>query len=1002
MNHVPSVRSLREAILEQARQSAPDPVALEGLRTSAIACVRGMRRAIDRAREFAEQGLVSEAAGLVEDYPDLARQAQALLELPGSDPAIQRIWVEQIDTETLPLPMPTVDEIDALANYTSEAESQRVLLDSLRVAVLRNEPVSARLRILRKLRAADSRNRMWLDQIEAVEQEWLKQFSNLRGKADATREELEVALSALESNEWIATVPRGLKEEIYQKVKPLRAEEAGARYAALSEQIHDAAARMDREGLVTLEAEWSRINEETGRMPDPAIAEAVAPAFEWLSRLEREERAKAEFDAQVELLEQLLLAQRPTVDIERQIAVLRDAALPAPEGILTRAMNYVEAERLRLRRRHRMVVISSLLAACVLAVVGIIALQMHSVRQRAAQELAALQAAIEAKDVQQAHALAEELRARGGPMAAELAAALDAEKRMFDARAALTAEVRQAIGRARAELDGGASRKRLMAMNGELAKLRADAAEQELRELDQLEARRASALVNLDLEHEKLAKSTEQAVQKSLASWPMPDQWTDAQWLDPLRWKEYIRALEAESSAVGNALATVEGFDPAVTRLNLVTNGLTQRRDEAGKRLAELERALAELEFDRLCRKETSEQKFNEHIARIVADHATTLARKKWLNGFTAVKNLHEGYEAVERWRSVTLPDLRVQLGSMLVPSEDVDKCQKARDLIREYLAKFPGAPSRDTLDALSKALDPGPLVRRIGAADFLNELIKRRFADLEEVPLRNSRRFYRRPSLAPNPTSEQMKALNRAVENLADFTMDAERLDAILSVNPTDIEGRPTPNSISKIWKRAQNRVGGAKAGELPDAVLEVLAELRSDTESDGLLRFRAIVEYVGILLQSGYVPAPALVDIESWRKEIDRVAEAAITCDWAKAGWDDPVNFRRAREEAAFALKRFPDIAKLVDTSKKARAEVAKAVRAYRIVGTLTPKDGSEGERRLHDERLSGVYQVLDKVGTSWRFVDITLKEGKLVSGAGLPDGPVLVYAPQGENPS
>jgi hypothetical protein len=324
MNTIPSVRSIRDALTEEAGQAISDPVALENLRANVAACARGIRRAIDRARDFSQRGLISEAAGLVEDFPDLARQAEALMELPSSNPSVARLWSEQIDLQSSLVSLPTREEVDALAGYGTRALEHRVMLDGLRIASLRAEPITVRLRLLRKIRAADSRNRMWLDQIERVEQEWLKRIGQLRHKDNPSRVELDEALAALEANEWVATVPRGLKEEIYAKVKPLRAGEAVGRYAELAAQIHDAASRMDRDELLNLEGAWALVNQETGRMPDEALAADIASAFDWLTRLQDEENAQAEFNGKVELLERMLLECRPDVEVERQIASLRD------------------------------------------------------------------------------------------------------------------------------------------------------------------------------------------------------------------------------------------------------------------------------------------------------------------------------------------------------------------------------------------------------------------------------------------------------------------------------------------------------------------------------------------------------------------------------------------------------------------------------------------------------------------------------------------------------
>ena len=322
MSHAPSLRQIREAIEAHVRSSSTDSVAVASLREDVAQMRESVRAALDRVRDFASRGLVSEAASVAEDFPDLPRQAEALIGFPRSSAATARFWQEHIEAGGEPGWMPTAEDVDSLVRITEQASRLRTLLDALRVASLRRESIGSRLAILKKLRESDPQNRLWLDQIDALEREWIKRIGEMRTDPGVTREELEEAFSALSTRQWLAPVPRGLKEEIYARVKPMRAEAAGDQYAELVGKIHDAAALMDRAELERLEAAWAQVYHETGRMPDESVQASVASAFEWLSRVAAEERAQAEFDAQVDQLERMLDGRASLADIERQLAIL--------------------------------------------------------------------------------------------------------------------------------------------------------------------------------------------------------------------------------------------------------------------------------------------------------------------------------------------------------------------------------------------------------------------------------------------------------------------------------------------------------------------------------------------------------------------------------------------------------------------------------------------------------------------------------------------------------
>ena len=675
--------------------------------------MRAIRRSIDRATDFATRGLVCEAASVIEDFPDLAAQAEALRALAESEGARLRGSLRATHRQSAGLPLPTQAEVDAIAGISMRAEALRAGTDAYRLSVLRGEPLSTRLRIVRQIRAADPHNRMWLEQMEALEVGWLAALAELARQPDAARADLEDALAALATHAWIATVPRGLKEALLARVEPLRAVEAEARFAALAREIHDAAARMDREELVRLEAEWARTNTETGRMPAASLASAVEPAFAWLTHLDEEDRARRAFDGEVEKLEAMLVGERPAIELERQIAVLRDARREAPEGSVERAHRRVEAERIRLSRRHRVVVLASVSAAIALGVLGVFVVRMATESTARTAELAALNAAIEAKDVDRAGSIATAIRARGGEVEPAMRAALDAEAKLRDARAARTDGVRRIVADVTSELERRPTRARTVAIGKMLADARGDALEPERLRLDALEARRVERLAELDLEADRLSKAALATADEALRPWKLPSAWRDEAQLDPNEWTRYIAALESARRTLDDGTAATAGFDAGLSRLALKIEAIDARLSEAKARHEELVQGLCETSAAQLCAPVSVETDFIARLTGALDRHGALLARQRTLKDFELARDCASAWEMIARWREETRPQLAALLGPRLDGEPDADKRERIAEIVDQFNGRYPNGPFARALGNSRRACRPVDRRRR-------------------------------------------------------------------------------------------------------------------------------------------------------------------------------------------------------------------------------------------------------------------------------------------------
>jgi len=988
MSNAPSIRMIREAIEAQSRAGAVDTVSTEALRGDIERMLHGVRRAIERAREFATRGLVSEAASVVEDFPDLERQAQELAALPRSSPSVARFWTAHVDVLDEPIDLPTAEDVEQLAGLVDQAARLRPLLDALRLAALRHEPISNRLAILKKLRETDVRNRLWLDQIDVLERDWLKRIAEMRTDPSATRTELEEAFTALATRQWVAPVPRGLKDEIYQRLRPLRSEEAGDRYAELAARIHDASALMDRAELERLEAAWAAVFHETGRMPTADLQAVVAPGFEWLGRAADEDRRQTEFDGTVDRLERALDARQSAVEVERQLAALRDSGRSAPEGVVARAHAWIEAERDRARRRHRVVLVASLASAAALVVAGWVAVQAYSREMARDSAYEVLSGVVAAGDAPAARAFAEEIRANPLLSSAEMSVLLaqtDELGRAWDAERARLAVQLDSIA---ADLARSSTRKRLTELSGELSAAATVARlKEETQRVVALQQLHADRMVERDQADARTADQGLAATDALLQPWSLPDRWSPPEQLDLARWTEYAAALERAKGALERTILDVAGADVQESRLRLRLDGVASLLSESTSRRAELAGALDDLSDRRLGAAVSAESDLIERLDAVLAARGGTLQRMGLLAGFETAQRAGVAWRSIQSWRDDVYPKLEFALRD---PNDTV-AAASALAALQAFLANHPESPYRSAAEELIRRVDPAAAVPLWTAERVRGALADSFYSGLEEVPYRGSDRFfYRRTS------QESRNPMQRAVENLGDLQVLPEKLNSML-LNPGEqVLGTTRPCAVSGLWTIAEREAEAADHSSVQGVLLDLLEKLRTGGDGDVLFRARALRDAAVVLRQSGHVPAEAMKPLDAWLAQCSTQWADALTVDWPRAAYEAPANARSLRRDADAAIRAFPALLTIAEAAKDERARARDAIRPLAPIGVLLPSvSGVRGRLLGGGERPDGPGVVVVRTGLRWSFTDVQLVANRIEGAvAGLPDGPVLVF--------
>ena len=765
----------------------------------------------------------------------------------------------------------------------------------------------------------------------------------------------------------------------------MRAEAAGERYAELVGQIHDAAALMDRSELERLEAAWAQVFHETGRMPDESIQASVASAFEWLGRVAEEERSQAEFAGQVDQLDRLLNAGAPVVEIERQIAILRDSGRSAPEGVVARAQAHVVSERDRMRRRHRVVLIGSLAAAAALIAGGVFAISAFARAKDRQSAAAALQALLDKDAVLEAHTLANEIRANAELASPEVNAQLAREEQALGQWNVERASIQGKLDALRAEFAASIDRARLKALLVEINSLASRA---------RLAQERAAAeqLAQLHAEQERLrdesdAKAVDAglaATDASLRAWPLPDRWSPTESIDLARWDAYTGVLEQARGAVDRLLRDMAGSEVQEARVKLRSEALAARVEEARGRRSELAADLAALAPGKICAPVSLESEFTDRLQEALAKHGATL-RRQGLDGlFEASQGFAPAWNSIHAWREGVWPKIELALGKSVSPEE----AQVVLEVLNRFRAD-PNSPYRTRVEELMRRIDPGAQAPIWSAERVRAALADLFYSNLEEVPLANGDRFvYRRPS------AEDRDPLHRAVENFADLVANPDRLNAFLLQGGDQLRGGTRPSPVSVAWGQLEQSLLVADPTEVQGLLLDLLERLRTMQQGELLFRARALRELATILKQSGHVPTAASQPLDDWIARCVRLWSTSLSADWALAAHAAPANIRLLRTEASAVIADFPKLAEIAETSKAERKRAKDELRPLAPIGVLLPSASAESTRELGEARPDGAVVLVVGGSAGFRFIEGQLKGNRVEVGQEVPAGPVLVF--------
>lgn len=369
---------------------------------------RDVNQRLRTAVEWTRRGLFVEARHLVEQAPD-ALTAATKLDL--SDQWTR--WTEVCTQAGVPIDAPVTTAFAVeLSRAYSEWASREALLNQLRLEALARHPLRQRLATLYQLRAANSDNANWTDQIKDLEaaraREMVKDADTARRAGDIAA--LRALMKEAQNGPWQAGVPHSAVNSVISAVSKAVGLSSTKRLHELVQQMHRAHGNADDHAVGELLAEWRAIIAAREAQPTPEDAAEAEPIAAWwdarhadAKRLELAQRLCAELDT-------ALADQHPWQEIANIHRSLEDTQVPIPPALTRRFNVRAEEHRHAVAARHRRITIVTSLLLLVAAggVAWGVSIYMRS--RQTDSFRSGLEAALAADDLSAAKALADQVR----------------------------------------------------------------------------------------------------------------------------------------------------------------------------------------------------------------------------------------------------------------------------------------------------------------------------------------------------------------------------------------------------------------------------------------------------------------------------------------------------------------------------------------------------------------------------------------------------------------
>mgnify|MGYP000142920315 CR=1 FL=1 len=329
---------------------------------------------LSRCVSLLRQGLRSEAIQLAEAAPPLLDEAAAL-EFPQRETFT--LICQDVGLDLPELNFTGVEEINSA--YPREQRLESLLRWHRRLALGRG-PLKSRIRILRKLSAADVQNPIWGEDLVQFEKHRHKQIEQEAALAWNRKDQGAMANAYKECcvDPWLEPPPQTLMRSVKQWNSVLTDEHQRIRLAQLASYVDSAYQRQEASRVAAAVVQWrelaAAIDQDVVSLATPAVTDAIT----WLDQLDKQEKLAVDYQHACLAMEVALDERRPHEELERLWAAFGRLERPAPRMLQVRYQSQLNEGTLQGRRRHRMVLMGLLcLTAILISIVGVVIWQQR-------------------------------------------------------------------------------------------------------------------------------------------------------------------------------------------------------------------------------------------------------------------------------------------------------------------------------------------------------------------------------------------------------------------------------------------------------------------------------------------------------------------------------------------------------------------------------------------------------------------------------------------------
>lgn len=353
------VNRIREFI--HGYDQEPTPAVQDMSRQYADVC-REVNARLAKCSEFLEKGMRSEAVQEALEPPAVFEQVETL-----SFPELKTWRNLCMD---LGLVVPSEIDAEALERLQDECSTEQFLEPLLRRfrRLVHEGTAEQRVAVLRRIKALDAENPVWVENIEPLEEQELEELAERAEDAlmHADVPALQDLLERLADPDRVVPAPNDLVERIQHTIRTHYEDAAAAEGERLCGQLEDIHEQQDAAAVAPLLEKWRRLERYEHFHPTPEMQSIARKCRNWYEARQRDARLESEYQDALQALEAELGRPQPRYrTLEQHWVHLQGLGRPLPDAVqeaVTRTLTQMRRRQAR-RRSLKVAVALWLLAA---------------------------------------------------------------------------------------------------------------------------------------------------------------------------------------------------------------------------------------------------------------------------------------------------------------------------------------------------------------------------------------------------------------------------------------------------------------------------------------------------------------------------------------------------------------------------------------------------------------------------------------------------------------